>query len=247
MPYTPGPPSSPMLAPMTPIEPVDRGLSITPTPTPRSAMLHPANANSNRQESRPKLRKRKSSLSVTTSPMSGIKSPIRNAENALRSVSFMSPSRSRSSSVSGLGIATEETSFAGRMRSGSVGGLFNLKPRRVLRKASAPAPTAPLPALPTAPTQLLPPPKIQIQNTQVPFTESRRPLSNRFHSADNHYALHTHSNITRSTAPESMGSMSLAMAGSGFMNYKSMASSPASPMERDLGMGMTIDEEMKEN
>lgn len=130
-PYTPGPPSSPMLAPMTPIEPVDRSYSLTPTPGPQqlhpsSAMLQPADANSNRQDGRPRLRKRKSSLSVTASPMSGIKSPSRNAGNALQRIGFLSPSRSRSGSMNeyGGGVATEETSIAGRMRSGSVGGLF---------------------------------------------------------------------------------------------------------------------------
>ncbi|KZP18792.1 hypothetical protein FIBSPDRAFT_863367 [Athelia psychrophila] len=146
----------------------------------------------------------------------------------------------------GLGVASEETSIAGRMRSGSVGGLFNLKPRRVLRKASAPAPTAPLPALPPAAGQLPPVPKIQLLSSPplITIPQPRRPLSHRFHTSDNHYALHTHTNITRSHSHEGISSMSLAMAGSGFL---AGPPTPVSPLDRDLGMGMAIDEEMKEN
>jgi hypothetical protein len=55
--------------------------------------------------------------------MGNIKSPGRNAGHALQRTGLMSPSRMRSGSVKefGGGIASEETSLGGRLRSGSVG------------------------------------------------------------------------------------------------------------------------------
>lgn len=92
---------------------------------------------------RPRLRKRKSSLTVGCSPMNAIRSPARNAGVAFQ---LQMHPRSRSGSVTnapttdldpnskysiavGLGIrtsnlASEGTSLVGRMRSGSVGGAF---------------------------------------------------------------------------------------------------------------------------
>lgn len=113
----------------------------------------------------------------------------------------------------------------------------------MVRKASAPAPTAPLPALPIA--HLPPVPKIQLQVPQGKVTapQPRRPLSNRFHSSDNRYALHAHSNITRNHSHDSMTSLSLALSSPDFAGGKFAAagSPPLSPME------YRIDEEMKEN
>jgi hypothetical protein len=54
--------------------------------------------------------------------MGNIKSPGRSVGNALQRTGLMSPSRMRSGSVNefgGFGVASEETSLAGRMRSGS--------------------------------------------------------------------------------------------------------------------------------
>ncbi|KAG6860004.1 hypothetical protein C0995_000648 [Termitomyces sp. Mi166 len=104
---------------------------------------------------RPRLRKRRSSLTVGTSPMNAIRSPQRNASAALQlQMHLSSPSRSRSGSLSAMGtnnIASQSTSLVGRMRSGSVGAA--LRPRRIVRRlvsvpAPAPPPTAPLPAVP---------------------------------------------------------------------------------------------------
>ncbi|KAG5732858.1 hypothetical protein E4T56_gene7943 [Termitomyces sp. T112] len=104
-----------------------------------------------------RLRKRRSSLTIGTSPMNAIRSPQRNASAALQlQMHLTSPSRSRSGSLSAAGtnnsnIASESTSLVGRMRSGSVG--VALRPRRNVRRlapvpAPAPPPTAPLPAVP---------------------------------------------------------------------------------------------------
>ncbi|KAJ6624854.1 hypothetical protein B0H10DRAFT_2212277 [Mycena sp. CBHHK59/15] len=107
------------------------------------------------QNTRPFVRKRRSSITASASPVSAMKlakSPARAAGNAwhMANVAAGSPSRSRSGS---LHVASEDTSMFGRMRSGSVGS--NLRPRRkpvtsrpLLFAPMLPPPTAPLPALP---------------------------------------------------------------------------------------------------
>ncbi|KAK0452764.1 uncharacterized protein EV420DRAFT_1482072 [Desarmillaria tabescens] len=113
---------------------------------------------------RPRLRKRRSSLSIGTS-INALKSPSRNASTALQFQIHLqaSPSRSRSGSLSSVmgtlvenqfqpNVASEGTSLVGRMRSGSVG--TSLRPvRRTQPPApSLPPPTAPLPELPPCAT-----------------------------------------------------------------------------------------------
>ena len=120
--HTPVPPSSPMLMPTTPGDPIDRYL--TPTPTQQNSSsnaMHispgPSGSNFNTHTNiqtnpteppRPRLRKRRSSLSVTVNPMGNIKSPGRSAGHALQRTGLLSPSRMG-------GFASEETSLAGRM------------------------------------------------------------------------------------------------------------------------------------
>ncbi|KAG6891122.1 hypothetical protein C0992_010416 [Termitomyces sp. T32_za158] len=121
------------------------------TPTPENiTRATPAPAVSQRRH-----RKRRSSLTIATSPMNAIRSPQRNATAALQLQKHLpSPSRSRSGSLSATGannIASQGTSLVGRMRSGSIGAA--LRPRRNIRRlvsvpAAAPPPTVPLPALP---------------------------------------------------------------------------------------------------
>ncbi|TEB20795.1 hypothetical protein FA13DRAFT_1800623 [Coprinellus micaceus] len=123
------------------------------------------------------LRKRRSSLTLGTSPLTAIRSPTRNVGAALQLQRHLG-SRSRSGSVTGpiddtfpvhnvhgigMGVATEATSLMGRLRSGSVGSSlhYNGSPpvrgtrRHVRRTTSVPAPvpppSAPLPALPPLP------------------------------------------------------------------------------------------------
>lgn len=100
------------------IEPdTDRENTPTPENVPRTA-LTPA-------VSQRRLRKRRSSLTIGTSPMHAIRSPQRNAGAALQlQMHLPSPSRSRSGSLNATGtnnIASQSTSLVGRMRSGSVG------------------------------------------------------------------------------------------------------------------------------
>lgn len=128
--------------------------STTPTPAPNG---QPA------QSGQPKLRRRRSSLTLGTSPMNVIKSPSRSVGSALQLQRhlYASPGRARSGSTSSIisigeevhqtsnNIASESTSLFGRMRSGSIGSA--LKSRRTIRRVpgpSCPPPSAPLPPLP---------------------------------------------------------------------------------------------------
>ncbi|KAG6907492.1 hypothetical protein DXG01_008686 [Tephrocybe rancida] len=153
-------PSSPL-----PDSDVDLNMDRDITPTPDS-VYRPTATVTTAAAPQPRLRKRRSSLTVGTSPMNAIRSPARTAGAALQlQMHLASPSRSRSGSLStttsttadtynniGMGnIASENTSLVGRMRSGSVGAV--LRPRRGVRRlasvpAPAPPPTAPLPAVP---------------------------------------------------------------------------------------------------
>ncbi|KAK0466703.1 hypothetical protein IW261DRAFT_1113410 [Armillaria novae-zelandiae] len=146
---------------------------------------------------RPRLRKRRSSLSIGTS-LNALKSPARNASNALQIQIHLQapPSRSRSGSLSSVmgtlvenefqpSVASEGTSLVGRMRSGSVG--TSLRPRRPIRRTQAPAPsmpppTAPLPELPscaadkpkiTWPSRRPSPP----DHARLPLAQSLQPTS----------------------------------------------------------------------
>lgn len=128
--YTPQPPSSPLISPASPGHPIDRDISLTPTQffssdamsiSPERSSDWTAKALEGAQ--RPHLRKRRSSFSLTTSPMASLKSPTRNAGSALQKTGLLSPSRNRSDSMNefGLGVASAGTSLTGRMRSGSLG------------------------------------------------------------------------------------------------------------------------------
>ena len=138
--HTPTPADTPMLTPTTPGDPIDRFLTPTPTqnfssnamevspgPSGNNPFDTHTNTNTNTTELRPRLRKRRSSLSVTINPMGNIKSPGRSAGHALQRTGLMSPSRMRSGSVGEFGngnVASEETSLAGRMWSGCIGGVL---------------------------------------------------------------------------------------------------------------------------
>ncbi|KAG6810834.1 hypothetical protein H0H92_010128 [Tricholoma furcatifolium] len=135
------------ISPNAPLPDSDTEMDRDITPTPDTV----------RAASQPRLRKRRSSLTIGTSPMNAIRSPARTAGAALQlQMHLPNPSRSRSGSLSITGaaianIASETTSLVGRMRSGSVS--MGLRPRRGVRRlasvpAPAPPPTAPLPALP---------------------------------------------------------------------------------------------------
>jgi hypothetical protein len=126
---TPAPPSSPILIPSSPGDPmgadVGRGTPTTPNlddvdmqVTPNAAQLNPP------AKERPRLRKRRSSVTLCASPMNAIKSPMRNAGAALHRAinATSSPNRSRSGSLSTdvLGGGTVQgTTAGGRKRSSS--------------------------------------------------------------------------------------------------------------------------------
>lgn len=99
---------------------------------------------------RPKLRKRRSSLTVNTSPLVQFKGSYRGPTTAAQR-----QNRSRSGSVNdfsqprSVGFLIEEVKITGRLRSGSVGN--SLRSRRIIRGARPP-PSTPLPPLPAVPS-----------------------------------------------------------------------------------------------
>jgi len=123
--HTPAP-SSPIIIPSSPGDPIDIDRS-TPTPsnlvdingqtTPNASHLNVPTAD------RPRLRKRRSSVTIGVSPMNAIKSPIRNAGAALhRAINGpMSPNRSRSGSLNSdlFSAAPQGSGTVGRKRSAS--------------------------------------------------------------------------------------------------------------------------------
>ena len=94
--------------------------SVTPTPQSRQTtpVASPQAVRGGSRDVRPRLRRRRSSLTQATSPIRAMRSPTRAAENAFN----LQRSRTRSGSLRGdiMGhLATEETSLVGRLRSGS--------------------------------------------------------------------------------------------------------------------------------
>ncbi|KAG2141842.1 hypothetical protein DEU56DRAFT_795032 [Suillus clintonianus] len=214
---TPAPLSSPM--PSSPMQPVDRDLSVTPTPTGNSnsvAAVPTANAE------RPRMRRRRSSMNIAASPMALIKSPTRNAGSALQRTGAMSPTRSRAGSIAEN--ASESNSLFGRLRSGSLNAGAPLRLRRAVKRTIplAPPPTAPLPALPP------PSPSAKYTRTLAPpaliIPVPRQPLMNYFVSTP---GLLSPDSVMQFTSNMSPG----------------ISSSPA----HTCYFGSTIDEEMKEN
>ncbi|KAF7770255.1 hypothetical protein Agabi119p4_6229 [Agaricus bisporus var. burnettii] len=149
--------------------------AVTPTPSCASGRSRSGSGTSTiQQDQMPRLRKRRSSINIGTSPMNVIKSPQRNAENALQFQRSIGRSRTGSLSFLGLGstspsgsasdspnVASQTSRLIIRMRSGSVGGaaihnMFRSRRSAARRLACAPAmppPTAPLPALPAEPVK----------------------------------------------------------------------------------------------
>ncbi|KAG2346025.1 hypothetical protein BDR05DRAFT_960330 [Suillus weaverae] len=219
---TPVPPSSPMPMTSSPMHPVDRDLSVTPTPCGNSnnvVSVPTASAD------RPRMRRRRSSMNIGANPMALIKSPTRNVGSALQRTGIMSPTRSRAGSMAEN--ASETNSLFERLRSGSLNAGAPLRLRRAVKRTVplAPPPTAPLPALPppspsTKYTRTLAPPALIIP---VP----RQPLMNYLVSSPNTSGLLSPDSVMQFSSNMSPG----------------ISSSPA----HKCYFGSTIDEEMKEN
>ncbi|KAI9451237.1 hypothetical protein F5148DRAFT_1378897 [Russula earlei] len=142
----------------------------------------------------PHLRRRRSSLSIANNGMSTVKSPQRNAGNALQRNTLMGSSgRVRSGSIDagpadippidevGHGLVPNKTGGGrGRSRSGSMGGAMRL--RRSLRKPpSIPPPTTPLPPLPMSAAvkeAMHRLPLVQTVENFAPFTPTLNPHTN---------------------------------------------------------------------
>ncbi|KAI0645934.1 hypothetical protein C8Q79DRAFT_911173 [Trametes meyenii] len=161
--------------------------------------------------SRPRLRRRRSSLAGAASPLATMKSsvPMRQAAASVQRQSLVLRARAGSdASIMSTATASSVSSFnavgpdstavnsvqrpgiMGRLRSGSLGTAL-LRPRRGLRRAAppmpAPPPSAPLPAVPPLPSSPTPSrtlPTIVASPTQ-PSTP-RRPLARRSQTCDNY-------------------------------------------------------------
>ncbi|KAI0821686.1 hypothetical protein BC628DRAFT_1328993 [Trametes gibbosa] len=170
-------------------------------------------APSNEQDSRPRLRRRRSSLAGAASPLANMKSsaPMRQVAASVQRQNLTLRSRAGSdasilstatassvSSFSAMGLdnvsapaVQRPSGFLGRLRSGSLGTAL-MRPRRALRRAAAPPmpappPNAPLPALPPLPVSSNPSrtlPTIIASPTQP--TTPRRPLTHRSQTCDNY-------------------------------------------------------------
>ncbi|KAF8837362.1 hypothetical protein BDN67DRAFT_1004985 [Paxillus ammoniavirescens] len=232
---TPVPPSSPMLISASPVDPVDRQLSVTPTPMGQKSP-YPKATSTHTNGDRPQMRRRRSSMNIGASPMALIKSPARNAGAALQRSGIMSPTRSRAASVS-TNEASENNSLFGRLRSGSLGGVINptFRTRRAVRRTVplVPPPTAPLPALPP------PSPIAKYGNSLLPpatfVTVPRQHLTVRTSFADDVGNLLSPTLLSPDYVPK--------------MSHKlppSLASSPAISEHFSL-RGDIIDEEMRED
>ncbi|KAI0369681.1 hypothetical protein BV20DRAFT_346311 [Pilatotrama ljubarskyi] len=160
-------------------------------------------------DSRPRLRRRRSSLAGAASPLAAMKSsaPMRQAASSVQRQNLTLRARAGSdasilstataSSVSSFGAAGPENTstqrpsgIIGRLRSGSLGTAL-LRPRRGLRRAAppmpAPPPTAPLPEVPPvppSPTSSRTLPTI-VASPEQPTTP-RRPLARRSQTCDNY-------------------------------------------------------------
>ncbi|KAI0744224.1 hypothetical protein C8Q80DRAFT_1272792 [Daedaleopsis nitida] len=159
-------------------------------------------------DSRPRLRRRRSSLAGAGSPLTAMKTsaPVRqaaaSAQRSLRSrsgsdASILSTASGIATFVDHSGSPTARSSpkpggIVGRLRSGSLG--TALRPRRGLRRSvpaipAPPPPSAPLPALPNPGLTLSPTsPRPSLQSPMTPLTpqSQRRPLARRTQTFDNY-------------------------------------------------------------
>ncbi|KAM5540193.1 hypothetical protein V8D89_006012 [Ganoderma adspersum] len=157
-------------------------------------------------DSRPRLRRRRSSLAGATSPLTAMKTsaPIRAAtasiQRSLRARSGSDASVISTASISSFTLTEnvaakgtpKSTGILGRLRSGSVG--TALRPRRGLRRVvppvpALPPPTSPLPAVPPVPTlsdSPSPSPLSTVIGSPVLPTALRKPLMRRAQTSDNY-------------------------------------------------------------
>ncbi|KAF9524393.1 hypothetical protein CPB83DRAFT_861289 [Crepidotus variabilis] len=170
----------------------DSRRSVTPTPESERATPVPSPQGA-KGDSRPRLRRRRSSLTQSVSPMNAIRSPSRTAGNAFHLQKQLAGTavRNRPASLGGealalygtlgigmAGMPTNETSLVGRMRSGSCSSAnpqtagTGLRPAFRPRRAARRILTLPIPAAappPTAPLPALPslPPTLRSTNLNM--------------------------------------------------------------------------------
>ncbi|KAI0700699.1 hypothetical protein BC835DRAFT_1325929 [Cytidiella melzeri] len=135
--------------------------------------------NSPSSQERPRMRRRRSSLGLNASSVTPLKSSTVQRQTMMGAIS---PARSRSGSVVEAGLrlsraamtivnndATSGNSVMGRPRSGSVG--TALRPRRLRKQGTLPAPLPPPPELPL-PDVPTPRPHLTLERPQIPCRPS---------------------------------------------------------------------------
>jgi hypothetical protein len=131
-------------SPILPSTPTREAATDITNQEPTAIAANPSHAS---DAERPKLRKRRSSLTANTSPLVQLKGSYRGATAAIQR-----QNRSRSGSINNfpqpcsVGFPIEEARVIGRLRSGSVGNSLRSR-RRDIRNARPP-PSIPLPPLP---------------------------------------------------------------------------------------------------
>ncbi|OCH84774.1 hypothetical protein OBBRIDRAFT_839456 [Obba rivulosa] len=176
--------SSGLLAPQPSSGPTTpRAATVVLDDTTPTAATFPDQSQPPDADARPRLRRRRSSLTVQASPLTPLKSStsMRNAASSFQRQSLLT-TRARSgsdvsvmaSSYGSTGAAEEpsnqKSGILGRLRSGSIG--TALKSRRTLRRAAPPPPPPPSAPLPSVPLS-------------IPPTSPRRPLVRRAQTVNN--------------------------------------------------------------
>ncbi|RDX42076.1 hypothetical protein OH76DRAFT_148046 [Lentinus brumalis] len=206
---TPGSPTTPRAAVAT-LVPDDKTPTGVPSASSSGSSSHadqaqalPSISVAPADDSRPRLRRRRSSLAGAASPLSVMKSsgPIRqaaaSAQRNLRTrsgsdASILSAASGTSDSAP-TGTSPKTSGILGRLRSGSVG--TALRPRRGVRRSvpsipALPPPTAPLPDVPPVPqlsaSPTSPLPTINASPITPRTPGSRRPLMYRAQTFDNY-------------------------------------------------------------
>ncbi|KAF5345241.1 hypothetical protein D9757_014073 [Collybiopsis confluens] len=144
------------------------------TPTPMNIAQTGSSSVAQGFSAQPKLRRRRSSLTMATSPINAIKSPARSAGNAMQ---FQRHLYASPGVPAVAVIASKGKSLLGRLRSGSVGSV--LKSRRGIRRVpgpSLPPPSAPLPPLPSLPTIPGTPTRSKTKSFSIHFPSGTSPV-----------------------------------------------------------------------
>ncbi|EMD39425.1 hypothetical protein CERSUDRAFT_93455 [Gelatoporia subvermispora B] len=226
----PQPESFPREDPTTP-----RAVPVSLNDTTPTASSYPEDT-----DARPRLRRRRSSLTVQASPLTPLKSstPIRNAASSFQRQSLLGARARSGSDASVMPSSYEEPAgqaqtqgqkpgVLARLRSGSIG--TALRSRRTLRRAAPPPPPPPSAPLPSVPLSIPPTPRRPLARRTLTFDNRQPSLPAAHMDEDSDF------DIAVPSSPE--------CARGGARRYKDHPS----PSPVDARAGFWMDEDMKEN